>query len=84
VLSLVYDSFLGHHALAFVARLVRQRFGVPPAALQAAARQRFAAALAAGGGPGDLLPQTVYYYDDRLHPDGQWHLVDTGTPPLWR
>jgi hypothetical protein len=84
VLSLVYDSFLGHHALAFVARLVRQRFGVPPAVLQAAAKRRFAAALAAGGGPGDLLPRTVYYYDDRLHPDGEWHLVDTGAPPLWR
>jgi hypothetical protein len=84
VLSLVYDSFLGHHTLAFVARLAQQRFGVPPAALQAAARKLFAEAVATRAGPADLLPESVYYYDDRLHPDGGWQLVDTGEPPRWR
>ena len=84
VLSLVYDSFLGHHTLAFVARLAQQRFGVPPAALHDAARKLFAGAVAARAGPADLLPETVYYYDDRLHPDGGWALVDTGEVPHWR
>jgi hypothetical protein len=81
VLSLVYDSFLGHHTLGFVARLVRDRFGVDPAALHRFARKVFADRL---GEAAELLPPTVYYYDDRLHPDGAWRLEDTGEPPEWR
>jgi hypothetical protein len=79
VLSLVYDSFLGHHTLDFIARLARDRFGVDPAALHRCARRAFTA----GGGAG-LLPSTVYYYDDQLHPGGDWQLIDTGAPPDWR
>lgn len=84
VLSLVYDSFLGHHTLAFVARLAQERFGVSPAALHRYAKKVFAEAVAARCGPRDLLPPTVYYYDDQLHPDGDWRLVDTGALPNWR
>lgn len=84
VLSLVYDSFLGHHTLAYLARLVADRFGVRPEALHRSAKKVFAEAVAARSGPPDLLPPTVYYYDDQLHPDGGWQLVDTGAPPLWR
>jgi hypothetical protein len=84
VLSLVYDSFLGHHTLAFVARLARDRFGVSPEALHRYAKKVFAEAVAARCGGSDLLPPTVYYYDDMLHPDGAWRLVDTGTSPQWR
>jgi hypothetical protein len=84
VLSLVYDSFLGHHTLAFVARLLAGRFGVSPQALHRSAKKVFAEAVAARAGPPDLLPPTVWYYDDRLHPDGAWRLVDTGAPPRWR
>jgi hypothetical protein len=84
VLSLVYDSFLGHHTLAYLARLARRAFGVDPVALHAHARKLFAEAVAAHRGPPGLLPPTVWYYDDRLHPDGGWTLVDTGAPPRWR
>jgi hypothetical protein len=88
VLSLVYDSFLGHHLLSFVARLVRDRFGLDPGVLQRFARKVFAARADAGAVPGmaaePLLPPTVYYYDDQLHPDGDWRLVDTGAAPQWR
>lgn len=79
VLSLVYDSFLGSHTLAYLARLLQDRFGVDPAALHRYARKVFAAA-----GAEPLLPRTVYYYDHQLHPDGEWHLVDTGRSPQWR
>lgn len=78
VLSLVYDCFLGSHTLSYVARLAQERFGVPPESLHRAARAVFAAPAR------ELLPETVYYYDDRLHPDGGWELVDTGAPPRWR
>ncbi len=81
VFSLVYDSFLGTHTLDYVAALVQQRFGVDPAVLHRAAREAFAAGT---GGRDDLLPATVAYYDDRLHEDGGWELVDTGAPPRWR
>jgi hypothetical protein len=80
VFSLVYDSFLGHHTLEFVARLARDRLGVDPAALHRVAKRVFAQR--AGGEA--LLPPTVYYYDDQLHAGGDWHLVDTGAPPRWR
>jgi hypothetical protein len=78
VLSLVYDCFLGSHALAYVARLAEDRFGVHPDSLHRAARDAFAAPAR------ELLPATVHYYDDRLHPDGGWELVDTGAAPQWR
>jgi hypothetical protein len=80
VFSLAYDSFLGHHSLSFLARLAQQRLGVEPQELQAAAREEFAAR----PGAADLLPETIYYYDDQIHPDGGWRLVDTGLPPIWR
>jgi Ferric iron reductase FhuF-like transporter len=80
VFSLVYDCFLGHHTLDFIARLAAERFGVDPAALHRFARRAFADR--AGGEP--LLPPTVYYYDDQLHAGGEWRLVDTGAPPRWR
>lgn len=80
VRSLVYDTFLGHHALSYLARLAEARLGVPPRVLHQAARRAFHEA----ADPALPLPATVYNYDDRLYPDGEWHLVDTGTPPEWR
>jgi hypothetical protein len=80
VFSLVYDSFMGHHTLDFLARLARDRFGVPPAALHRVAKAAFAAQPV----PPGLLPDTVHYYDDELHADGRWELVDTGLRPRWR
>lgn len=80
VLSLVYDSFLGHHTLSFIAAVARERFGVDEAALHQHARQVFADRVDEPG----LLPKTVYYYDDRLYTDGHWELIDTGAAPLWR
>jgi hypothetical protein len=80
VFSLAYDSFTGHHALSYLARLAGDRFGVREEDLRRAAREEFAAAVA----PDRLLPGTVYYYDDRIHDDGAFVLVDTGAPPTWR
>ncbi|WP_043622559.1 IucA/IucC family C-terminal-domain containing protein [Nonomuraea candida] len=80
VMSLTYDSFLAHHALERIARLARDAYGIPPGHLRRAACDAFLA----HGGAGTPLPPTVYYYDDRLHDDGRWNLVDTGEPPHWR
>jgi hypothetical protein len=80
VFSLAYDSFLGHHCLAFLGRLGEQRFGVPASVLRDAARSEFAAC----AGAASLLPPTVAYYDDKLYEDGGWRLVDTGEAPDWR
>jgi len=76
VFSLTYDSFMGHHALAYVAALARDVWGVPEATLHTAAREAFTA--------GALLPPTVYYYDNVLYENNDWKLVDTGTRPDWR
>ncbi|MBE9375273.1 hypothetical protein IQ251_12545 [Saccharopolyspora sp. HNM0983] len=78
--SLVYDSFLGHHALDRIALLARDSFGVPSADLRDAAREAFVDA----GGMSVPLPEHVFYYDDRLHPGGGWELEDTGNKPSWR
>jgi hypothetical protein len=81
VFSLAYDSFMGHHALDYIAVLARDRFGVQPRALQGAARAEFAGRAQEAAG---LLPETVFYYDGTLYPDGEWRLTDTGEPPRWR
>ncbi len=80
VFSLVYDSFMGSHTLDYVARLVQDRFGVDPAVLHRHATDVFADA----AGRDDLLPSTVAYYDNQLHDDGGWEVVDTGIAPRWR
>jgi hypothetical protein len=80
VLSLTYDSFMGHHALDYIALMAQQQFGVSPEVLHEAAKTEFETF--SGGRP--LLPDTIYYYDDVLHPDGQWRLVATGEAPVWR
>ncbi|MEV0562223.1 IucA/IucC family C-terminal-domain containing protein [Dactylosporangium sp. NPDC050588] len=76
VFSLTYDSFMGHHALSYVAALASSLWQVPPAALHAVAREAFTAQ--------DLLPPTVFYYDNVLYDNGDWKLVDTGQHPDWR
>jgi hypothetical protein len=78
VFSLAYDSFTGHHALSYLARLAAERLGVDEEELRRAARDEFARASAVA------LPETVYYYDDRLHADGAFVLVDTHAAPTWR
>ena len=80
VFSLAYDSFMGHHVFDFLARLAADRFGLGEGSLREAARAEFASVPGSAG----LLPATVYYYDDKLHPDGGWQLVDTGEAPRWR
>jgi hypothetical protein len=76
VFSLTYDSFMGHHALSYVAALANRAWGVPERHLHEAARAAFTAP--------DLLPPTVFYYDNVLYDNNDWKLVDTGRPPLWR
>ncbi|GAA4255680.1 hypothetical protein GCM10022255_065460 [Dactylosporangium darangshiense] len=76
VFSLTYDSFMGHHALSYIADLAATTWGVPPATLHEAARAAFTAP--------DLLPPTIFYYDNVLYDNGDWKLVDTGQHPVWR
>jgi hypothetical protein len=80
VFSLTYDSFMGHHALSYVADLARDRFGVAADLLHESARETFAAE----GGADLNLPNATFYYDDTLYDDGDWKLVDTAMPPVWR
>ncbi|GAA3291765.1 hypothetical protein GCM10020218_065240 [Dactylosporangium vinaceum] len=76
VFSLAYDSFMGHHALNYVAALAATVWGVDEATLHAAARAAFTTP--------QLLPASTYYYDNVLYDNGDWKLVDTGRPPRWR
>jgi hypothetical protein len=80
VFSLAYDSFTGHHALSYLARLAQDRLGVGEEDLRRVAREEFAVPAL----PDGLLPDTVYYYDDRIRDDGAFVLVDTGASPTWR
>ncbi|SDK37835.1 ferric iron reductase [Nonomuraea jiangxiensis] len=80
VFSLVYDSFMAHHALERLAEVAAETLAVDPDLL----RQAGGAAFTAYGGPALGLPATVYYYDDELRPDGRWSLRDTGERPRWR
>jgi ferric iron reductase FhuF-like transporter len=83
IFSLGYDSFMGHHTLDYLARLAGERLAVDPRALHAAARQTFAGAV--GDMAEELLPPTVYYYDEGARREGvSWRLADTGRRPQWR
>jgi hypothetical protein len=78
--SLVLDSFMGHHALSALNRYASAFFGFDRSLLPAVARNAFREVVT-----DDIeLPATVFYYDDQLHPDNGWHLVDTGQRPVWR
>lgn len=79
--SLTYDSFMGHHALDYLAELARKRLGADSDVLYEAARATFAAE--SGAFSETLLPNTVYYYDDTAPPE-KWRLVDTARRPHWR
>ena len=80
VYSLTYDSFMGHHALSYVASLVQDIYGVPAERLHQVAR----AAFADESGGRLPMPASTYYYDNTLYADGDWKLVDTEHPPVWR
>ncbi|MFI7538616.1 ferric iron reductase [Streptosporangium sp. NPDC049376] len=80
VFSLAYDSFMAHHALERLVQVATDTLAVDPHRLRQAACEAFVA----HDGPTLGLPSTVFYYDDELHPDGQWSLRDTGASPRWR
>lgn len=80
VFSLTYDSFLAHHVFERLALVAEQTLDVAPEILRKAACEAFEVS----GGAAVPLPRTVYYYDNRLRPAGEWRLVDTGVPPSWR
>ncbi|UQA62691.1 hypothetical protein [Polyangium aurulentum] len=81
VLSLVYDRFMGHHHLAYIARAAQQHLGLPEGRLQAAAQAIFRARI---GALGSLFPEHEFYYAEELYPNNRWELVDTGERPVWR
>ena len=80
LMSLVYDSFMGNHALARLNALAANLFDLHPDLLPSIARKTFAD----NGGPQLTLPRTVYYYDDTCPPERGWRLADTGQTPIWR
>lgn len=80
IFSLAYDSFMGHHALDFLADVAYRAMSVPPDALRAVARRAFAEAAPVHS----LLPKTAWYYDNILRDNGKWNLVDTLEEPNWR
>ncbi|WP_327099104.1 hypothetical protein OIE68_10085 [Nocardia vinacea] len=80
LMSLVYDSFMGHHALTRLNTLATDLFGFDPDRLPSLARKTFAD----NDGTQLALPRTVYYYDGTCPPDQGWRLADTGQTPTWR
>jgi len=81
VLSLVYDRFMGHHHLAYIARCAHEHLGLPMGRLQAAAQAIFRARI---GELGSVFPEQEFYYSEELYPNNRWELVDTCERPAWR
>jgi hypothetical protein len=81
VLSLIYDRFMGHHHLAYIARSAQEHLGVPVHRLQGAAQEMFRARI---GALGSLFPEQEFYYSEEILPNNRWELVDTGERPSWR
>jgi hypothetical protein len=81
VLSLVYDRFMGHHLLSYLARCAQEHLGLPIHRLEAAAQAIFRARI---GALGSLFPEQEFYYSEELLPNNRWELIDTRERPVWR
>ena len=80
LLSLTYDTFLGHHALAYLSRSVCATFGIKSSFMPNLAKSIFSEL----GGHELGLPATTFAFDDKLYLNEEFRLLDTEQPPIWR
>jgi hypothetical protein len=80
VLSLTYDSFLGHHALSYLNRAASESIGISENALREEAKRIFHEL----GGSQLNLPPSIFYFDDKLYDGEEFTLIDTRMKPTWR
>jgi hypothetical protein len=84
VRSLTFDSFLGHHMLEYVARLMSARYSISARSIHCFAQESFAE-LSEGA---IEMPPSIHYYAPEAansgYGPGFWPLVDTGIKPRWR
>jgi len=80
VLSLCYDGFLIHHFLAKIAACAKDWFGIPASVFRDAAISAFHTA----GGGALPISELVFYFDDQLHPEEQFILIEKPSFDVWR
>lgn len=79
--SLQYDSYIGHHLLAFISNTLQLHFDLQPGQLEQRTKQVFHHCIPDAD---KLFPQTIHYYSDRIMANNQLEIVDTKKPPIWR
>lgn len=80
-LSLVYDSFIGHHLFDYLAKTLNEHFGVNPEYIQKSCKDFFRQSFPEFT---EHFPTSTYYYSDSLYQNNGYELVDTLKGPTWR
>ncbi len=80
VYSLAYDSFLGHHLLDYLARALKEAYGIGDGDLTRYAREVFSAGFPDAE---KYFGKDVFYYGDRIWNENKFELVPSGRPK-WR
>lgn len=79
--SLTYDSFVGHHLFDFLAKTVKEYYGIEKEILQTACRAKFRESFPEAD---RYFPRTVLYYSEHCTDGFRQDLTDTGKVPDWR
>lgn len=79
--SLHYDSTIGHHLFEYLAKMLERYYNINPAIIEKSARDIFR----------NCFPDAhlyfnnkVYYYTNKILPNNNFELVETGHNPKWR
>lgn len=79
--SAMYDYQVSNHLLDYLARTANQYFGTSVAEIEGLGREVFGQHFINAN---QYFPETMFYYLDRLYPDGKFRLYDTQQRPRWR
>lgn len=79
--SLIYDSFIGHHFFDYLAKAMKEHYGVEVSKLQSRCKEAFKEFFPDAH---LFMDEKTYYYSEHLTADNSCPLVETDKPPTWR
>jgi len=79
--SLIYDSFIGHHLFDYIAKAMKEIYGVETNVLQSGCKEAFKKYFP---DVNSYMDNNTYYYSDQLSADNSCKVIETNKPPTWR
>lgn len=81
IYSLKYDSFIGHHLFDYLASLMNKYYGVDPVLIQDVCKEYFHRCFPDSR---TYFSDKVFYYEDEVHSENKYKLIETDEKPKWR